>query len=244
MRKETKSALSKIGALSHQAHRKEKAMIPLFDTWSAILKAHGVTESPIMSFTELINRHATPQRFYHTFFGHIVMVMEEFEPVRRLCKNPLVVEGFLKTHDSVYNSQAHDNEEQSALWMDGFFGRLGIAKDYRDQVGHLIVDASKTHIGIPGDTDRNAAISCDLAILGRPWEEYLKYMGDVGLEYAWVDEMYGTGMRVKNRLTRFLEPYGKRDPLFPHEYFCAKYEKQAKENMRREMDMILSGESA
>ncbi len=216
-------------------------MIPLFDTWSNFLTAHGVTEAPHLSFTELMNRHGVPKRFYHTFTGHIEMVMNEFEPARALCPNPLVVEGALWTHDVVYDSEASDNEAKSALWMNMFYGRRRISKEYRDRVAPLIAEASKRHIGIPGNLDWNAFISCDLAILGRPWPEYVKYVGDVDLEYEWVVRKYGAEVRSNARIEKFLDPFLKRDPLFPHEYFYEKYEKRAKENIRREIELRKAG---
>lgn len=218
-------------------------MIPLFQEWSAFLKAHRVTEKPVLSFTDWLNQHNTPMRYYHTAHGHIVMVMGEFEPVRELCSEPLVVEGALFTHDVVYDSRRKDSEEKSAIWMSRCFGRLSIPQTYCEKVGHLIVDASTQHRGILGDTDRNIFISCDLAILGRPWEEYAVYMYNVAREYAWVDETYGVGTRAKNRAT-FLEAFLQRNPIFPHEYFYAKYETQAKENLRREIEILRSTKSA
>jgi predicted metal-dependent HD superfamily phosphohydrolase len=217
-------------------------MIPLFDKWSTFLKAHNVTESPIISFTELVNRHAIPQRFYHTFSGHIVMVMDEFEPVRDLCNDPLAVEGALFTHDVVYDSRAKDNEEQSAIWMDQFFGKLGMTKEYRDRVGHLIADASKTHVGIPGDTDRNIFISCDLAILGQPWDVYCEYARNVEREYAWVDKKYGENTRRSHRFN-WIGLFLQREKIFPHEYFHQKYEKNARNNLWVEMQVLRPSKS-
>jgi predicted metal-dependent HD superfamily phosphohydrolase len=83
------------------------------------------------------------------------------------------------------------------------------------------------------DIDTNFFIDADLSILGQDTETYKIYFQNVRKEYSiYPDLIYNPGR--KKVLKHFLEL--KR--IFKTEYFYAKYENQAKQNLQTELEQI------
>lgn len=66
--------------------------------------------------------YSEPHRHYHNFH-HIADSLAEFDRARHLAREPLAVELAIWFHDTVYDTRAGNNEEQSAE-----LGRHGSAR--------------------------------------------------------------------------------------------------------------------
>lgn len=81
------------------------------------------------------------------------------------------------------------------------------------------------------DQDTNYFTDADLSILGQNWEDYLTYAENVRKEYAvFPDALYNPGR------TKVLKHFLQMDRIFKTVYFYDKLEKQAKENIQREIE--------
>jgi predicted metal-dependent HD superfamily phosphohydrolase len=89
-------------------------------------------------------------------------------------------------HDIVYNTKAHDNEEQSALIAEKRVMSLGFPKTFSEQVGNLI--RATTHKHVPGTREAQVLLDVDTAILSESDADFDKYEADIRAEYDWVPD--------------------------------------------------------
>lgn len=201
--------------------------------WYEFCRKIGITD--VMTerlFGELVDRYANPKRYYHILDGHIAACIREFNTVRILAKNPIVVETALWVHDACYDTHNHTNEEESADWAVNFCKAAGIKLDF-DKLQDLV---SMTKHHLPGNNqDAQIVADCDLAILGKPEKIFDEYERNIRREYEWVPE----AVFRKNR-ANFLEDFLKRPKIFYTDQLKEKYEKQARLNIARSIELLKS----
>ena len=97
----------------------------------------------------------------------------------------------------------------------------------------------KTHIietsthDLSSDPDTNFFTDADLSVLGQPWDQYEQYTRNVRKEYAmFPDFVYNPGR--KKVLDHFLQM----DSIFKTSHFKTTYENQARNNLRKELDLF------
>lgn len=193
------------------------------DSWLSLWE-HGRSIPALKAIhADIVKRYREPQRHYHNL-AHVSRCLEEFEEARKFAAHPFEVGVAVWFHDAVYDPVRHDNEEESAtLARESLGGLLG--EESMWLVTSLIM-ATK-HAAPPATIDEKLIIDIDLSILGRPRREFLKYEEEVRKEYSTVqEERYKKG-RIQI-LSRFLE----RPSIYYTDYFKAKYEKPAVENLR------------
>nr|WP_321359147.1 hypothetical protein [uncultured Hyphomonas sp.] len=155
----------------------------------------------------LRQRHAEPQRHYHTW-AHVEALLGHYRRWVRYLNRPGPVLWALYWHDAIYDPQARDNEEQSAQLLE------------REAAGHLsphdvgfaaaIIRATATHtvpegLSVHDAEDMSLFLDMDLSILGAPEAVYDQYEQDIRAEYAFVpEEAYraGRGAILKGFLSR------------------------------------------
>ncbi len=77
-------------------------------------------------------------------------------------------------------------------------------------------------------------LDSDMAILGQNENKYFTYVGLLQEEYfEYADEQW-----VRGR-THFIEKLLERKKIFYSDYFSDQYEKQAKENLKLELDRLM-----
>jgi predicted metal-dependent HD superfamily phosphohydrolase len=136
-------------------------------------------------------------------------------------------------HDIVYDASAFDNEKRSAEMAIANMHQLGIPTELINLCESHIL-ATKHHL-ISADSDTNYFTDADLSILGQPWYLYDDYAQKVRQEYAiYPDEIYKPG-RIK-----VLEHFLKLDAVFKVPVFQDRFEKQARLNMQRELEIWVS----
>jgi predicted metal-dependent HD superfamily phosphohydrolase len=184
-------------------------------------------------FDDLTGRYAGPGRHYHNA-GHIADCLRRYDDVRGEAVDPVSLELAIWFHDAVYDPRATDNEERSAqLAVDAIAGGGGGA-ELAGRVRRLIV-ATKTHD--PGDEpDGPWLIDIDLAILGSPAVVFDAYEIAIRAEYGWVAPVEFCAKRA-HILERFLE----RDGVFLTPWFRARFEAQARANLRRSLERLRRG---
>ena len=201
--------------------------------WDEFCRKIGIADIMVERlFNELVERYANPERHYHTLGGHISACIRKFNTARGFAENPIVVEAALWAHDACYDTRKHTNEEESADWAVDFFKKAGVALDF-EELRNLVL-MTKHHL--PGN-NRDAWIvaDCDLAILGRPEKIFDEYERNIRREYEWVPE----DVFRKNR-ANFLEDFLKRPQIYYTDEFKEKYEKLARLNVARSIELLKS----
>ena len=199
------------------------------DYWALTAKQLSLDEDTTQNFyASLYGAYSEVQRHYHSI-QHIVECLEHFHQIKTYLDDTLSVELAIWFHDVIYNPQAHDNEQQSADYMqrmlENVLGAEQIAKIY------AWILATKTHAPT-ADTDLAYLLDIDLAILASDPMRFAEYERQIQQEYAWVEP----SLYVKKRqqvLRHFLET----QPLYQTPFFQKCYEHQAKQNLTQALDV-------
>jgi predicted metal-dependent HD superfamily phosphohydrolase len=202
-------------------------MQALDDRWQS-LPERDLTQSTDL-FHQLCTAYQSPTRHYHTL-EHLQQMFKQLEFIQ--VHDNASVTLTIWFHDSVYETQASDNEEKSAQWAIDALSTLGLPTVKIDRIAQLI-RMTQTHQANSDDRDAQVLLDCDLSILGTMPEEYDRYADAIRQEYAWVsDEEYRVGR------SRVLQAFLDRDRLYQLPDFRSQ-ESQARQNLTRELQMRL-----
>jgi len=181
-------------------------------------------------FAELQRRYTEGERHYHTLDGHIGECLREFDTVRHKAADPLAVETSLFCHD-----MCHD-EITSARWIASTLRQANVPPTFVKRVSKLIL--ATTHKDIPSDPDAMLVVDLDLAILGRPTRRFREYCAGIRKEYAHIPLTLYRQRRVEI-LQRFLA----RPRIYSTSYLFERFEKQARKNLRNEINLLKNSPS-
>lgn len=196
--------------------------------------AKGYSDDPELVdrlWEELVSFYTDEHRYYHSL-SHLENVFLRLKEVRELISDWDVILFSLFYHDIIYDVEKADNEEQSACLAEERLLQLQVPVAKIQQCREQIL-ATKKH-DFHSDPDTNYFTDADLSILGQDWESYQAYARNVRKEYAvFPVAVYNAGR------TKVLEHFLQMDRIFKTDYFHDRLEKQAKENMQREIEEIL-----
>ena len=181
-------------------------------------------------FQLLVTAYTQPDRHYHNLnhIYHVITTLDRFND----SANPRAVYFAAWFHDFVYDSQASDNEMQSAIAARDLLANLGESPATIDRVSLLIL-ATQGHQIDPKDRDLCIFLDADLAILGTAPVIYQAYQQSIRREYSWVtDVAYQTG-RI-----RVLESFLARDRLYYTELLFNELESIARLNLEGEIAFL------
>jgi predicted metal-dependent HD superfamily phosphohydrolase len=166
----------------------------LFNSWQHTLQGLGVDQVAIeQAFTDLVKAYSTGDRHYHTL-NHIHHVLSVINTLQAYTHDLKAVQLAAWFHDVIYNTQAQDNEEESAEYACQMLSDLGVSSSIITKVACLIINTK--HYQSPTDDDSQVLLDADLAILATNPDQYQKYACAIRQEYAWVKESeYITGRR-------------------------------------------------
>ncbi|MCB9359255.1 hypothetical protein H6503_04950 [Candidatus Woesearchaeota archaeon] len=197
----------------------------LKEEWNDFCRRNDVKGFPDYYFRKLQEQYSKHDRFYHTFDGHIANVIREFKSARHLCKDPDFVFFELMNHDSVYGKLSYD-EELSANYAYYLADKMGLPLRFKAKNGEVIL--ATRHKEIPNGIDASVAVDCDLASLGKPYNEFMADSEDVRKEFSWVEEDKFREVRAD-----ILEKFLRRSSVYITDMFKSRYERQARYNLRR-----------
>ena len=177
-----------------------------------------------MNHDELVAAYTAPGRHYHNL-KHIEDCLDALAGVNDLSATDReILTEAIWWHDVVYDPTKSDNEELSAQLAEQYV-RPGL----RQEVGRLI-RLTKTHHVEPADRLGAILISIDLSILGAEPARYDTYAAAIRKEFAHVgDRDYRAGR------SRVLSQFTARPSIFPDPVFAGAYDRQARENLAREL---------
>jgi len=177
-----------------------------------------------MNRDELIAAYTAPGRHYHNL-RHIEDCLGALAAVNDLsaAEREILTEA-IWWHDVVYDPTRSDNEELSARLAEAH-----VRPDISQEVGRLI-RLTKSHQVEPWDRLGAILISIDLSILGAEPARYDAYAAAIRKEYAHVpDSDYRVGR------ARVLSQFAARPFIFPDAGFAETHDRQARENLAREL---------
>ncbi len=179
---------------------------------------------------EIATYYSHKKRHYHTL-THLENLLRELIGVKNDITHWNTILFSLFYHDIIYNPLKQNNEEKSAALAEKRMKRIGVAQEVITSCKKQIL-ATKQHLQSP-DNDTNYFTDADLSILGQNWNTYLEYSQNIRKEYAvYPDIIYKSGR--KKVLQHFLQM----EQIFKTEHFFQKFEKQAKENLQKELAML------
>lgn len=195
--------------------------------------AANYSDDKVLNLTlweEIVKNHTDKKRYYHTLV-HLENLLFQLSQVKTEINSWNTILFTLFYHDVIYNSLKSNNEEKSTEFAIERMQLLYVPKEIIKRCENHIL-ATKHH-KVSEDTDTNYFTDADLAILGSNWETYEQYYKNVRKEYAvYPSLVYNPGRKkaLKHILTM--------DNIFKTEYFHQKFEKAARENIQREIDLL------
>lgn len=183
----------------------------------------------------LRRRHAEPLRAYHNW-THIEAMLALFAETRDALAAPEAVLYAILFHDAVYDPQARDNEERSAVLLETLAGGL-LDRPTLDRAGRLIRATQRHRIDadLPADEQADSArfLDMDLAILGADEARFDAYERAIRFEYGHVEDIAFTAGRAA-----VMAGFGQRERLFLSDWGHARFEARARANIARSLGRL------
>lgn len=197
--------------------------------WNQLWSTLGVAHADETLFWEIIARYSEPHRKYHTL-RHLEECLSHLDQVQHLAARPAEIELALWFHDAIYDVRRQDNEERSAEWARASAEAASLPAEVCDSVQHLVL-ATRHNAG-PESGDEAILADIDLSILGASPRRFEEYEIAIRKEYNWVPRLV---FDVKRR--SILKEFLRRDGIFRTAYLAQRFERQARENLKRSLAM-------
>jgi predicted metal-dependent HD superfamily phosphohydrolase len=191
------------------------------ERWSALCTRLDC-DAAIDMFDQLTAAYTESARAYHTA-QHIDECLLLLDRVASQLQSPDDVELAIWLHDVVYDPQAKDNEAQSAQLAVQWFADLPDAR--RDLLRQRIL-ATRGHAPMPDDSDGQALLDIDLAILASMPERFAQYSEQVRHEYSFVEAALYAVKRAE-----FMQHMAQRPQLYFHPALAPQLEPLARRNL-------------
>ncbi|MFA0960497.1 hypothetical protein AB9P05_01695 [Roseivirga sp. BDSF3-8] len=203
----------------------------LKDRWTQLCQAYTADEGMVAGFwQEIVSAYTSEARAYHNQ-EHLVHLAEEIMEIQPYLQDADAIWFALFYHDIVYSATAGDNEEKSARLAVERLSAMGLDHEKLQRV-HSHILATKTHEA-GADFDTCYLLDADLAILGASPVAYHDYTRKVRKEYSiYPGFMYKRGRR------KVLKHFLQMSRIFKTDHFYQRYEKQARENLARELTSL------
>lgn len=212
-------------------------MLATFERWRGLCQRIGARDNTATgrtvdeTYNELIAAYTSPDRYYHDI-RHIDEGLVLIDEARYLAANPDILEMAWWWHDETYKTKgakAKLNELTSAAKSFEVLRDLGVPDKICAEV--LIGIMPTLHTYIPTEHDHKLIVDIDLIRLAAPWPDFERNSENIRREYDATAEEFEIGR------TQFFRDFIKnRNYVFLTESFRIKYEKQARENIRRVLE--------
>lgn len=199
---------------------------------------HDPLPLPAEQQSALEAAYASPPRAYH-HYGHVQEVLGHYRAVSDSTgwSQPREVQLAVLYHDAVYEPGRSDNETRSAQLARKHIARwLAAAGVDAERVAELIELTARHGQFAPDDFPRDPQgddtrrfLDCDMAILGAAPEAFDAYDRGIAAEYRGVVPSW----LFKHKRRAFLKSLLARERIFLSEEFHARYDVQARNNLRR-----------
>lgn len=200
--------------------------------WLLLNDRHGSPPSAAADEIErILAQYSAPGRYYHNtrHLGNLLTLQQQYAPL--IVDNDSLLFAIFY-HDLVHKATRHDNEEKSAQEALQFLKKIAYPKEKQQKV-HAFIMATHGHKNPLADPDLDYFLDFDLHILGASPSLYNAYTQQIRKEYT----LYPAYFYKKGR-RRVLKHFLGQTGIYRTAAFREKYEKKARENMEREMEML------
>ena len=129
--------------------------------------------------------YSESHRYYHTL-SHIEEMLGLLVVYEQCIQDINAVVFAILFHDIVYQPTSSTNEEDSATLFMVFAREAEIETGLANKVRDYIIETKKHHVAESSDEDLKIFIDFDMAVLGRPIEQYQEYAKQIRKEYIHV----------------------------------------------------------
>lgn len=205
----------------------------LHSKWHDLALTYGASATQAELLWKAIETHYSQKHRHYHNLSHISNLLELADSCKQDIVNYNAFQLAIWYHDIIYSATKTDNEAQSALYAETQLNTLNIDTETINTI-KILINSTKKHEIILTETNDNAyLLDMDLSVLGSSWENYHKYLKNIRKEYAiFPNFMYRKGR--KKVLQQFLE----RDTLYFTAHFQTKFEAKARENLKKEIDLL------
>jgi predicted metal-dependent HD superfamily phosphohydrolase len=170
-------------------------------------------------------------RFYHNQ-THIQKLLELWSEHQTKLHDAEAVFYAIVYHDFIYDANSQQNEANSAAEAIVFLSKIGLPSSKIEKVKTYIL-ATQGHQSLQEDTDLMYFLDFDLAILGSQSFDYEQYSKNIRKEYNIYDDV-----RYKAGRMAVLKHFLSKSQIYKTDFFRQQFEKQAFENMKRELKAL------
>jgi len=181
-------------------------------------------------WTEIEGNYSQKDRHYHNL-QHLSSLLQCLFSVKDKIQDWTTLLFSVYYHDIIHDPESAENEERSAELAAQRMNQIGMSTEMIKGCTDQIM-ATKSHQSTQ-DRDTNYLMDADLSILGQSWDRYSEYCQNIRKEYAiYPSALYNAGR--KKTLRHFLAM----KPIFKTDFFSRKLDQQARENIRKEIDIL------
>lgn len=182
-------------------------------------------------WNEIEESYTNKNRHYHKL-QHLENLLQEILLIKNLIEDWQVVVFAIAYHDIIYDTQKQDNELKSAEIASNRLSALKLSAVKNSKCKATIL-ATQGH-QFSNQNDINLFTDADLSILGAPPFVYQTYANNIREEYiSYPDFLYNPGR------AKVLQHFLSMKKIFKTDYFFDKYEMQARENMKAELNELM-----
>ena len=179
---------------------------------------------------EIEQNYSESKRHYHNL-SHLENLLKQLIEVKHEIENWETVLFTMFYHDIIYIATNTDNEEKSAELAAKRMKEIKVSENIIEKCKSQIL-ATKKHL-TDTNSDTNYFLDADISIFGYTDEVYNKYRKNVRMEYLY----YPSVIYNKGRI-QILKDFVNQGTIFKTEYFRTKFEKQARQNILKEIEKL------
>lgn len=198
-----------------------------FDCWREI----GADGDGSEVFIQLVKAYSEAHRHYHNL-NHLAYCLRLFDQFKPLAKYPDEVAIALWFHDAIYDLEATDNEERSAIWAGNVLDSGGVSAKKVDRVKGLIL--ATRHESAHCNEDEALLTDIDLAILGADTEDFAVYEQQIRKEYGHLPNAIFNAGRLA-----VLQQFLAQPRIFQTLDFYEQFEVRARHNLEKAVTQLL-----
>lgn len=208
----------------------------LNELWRQLAKYYSDDEKLINKLhKQIVECHSEAHRHYHTL-THLSAIFEDFEGLvlDQSSSSTHCIHFAVWFHDIVYKPGSTVNEKESAKFAESALSALDVPVEMIEQITYMI-ECTKLHNNPKQDVNTQLFLDADMAIIGVSGDAYQSYTEKIKEEFASVpDILYQQGRRG------FIEVTLNTERIFKTDYFCSRFEKQARINLCNELACMCS----
>lgn len=204
------------------------------ELWNELLSHYAVPPEKVSEMFQILEMQYTHQNRHYHNFEHVKTMLMLISQFQSSIKDYNEVRFAVWFHDIIYDPLHSDNESLSAHKAHDFLKQNNVER-WRYHKVMAYINRTKDHSARlwSDSVDLQIFLDADLAILGSPQTDYVKYLQNIRKEYHVVPDFVYLPKRKS-----FLKKILKTKKIYHHPKMQELFEKQAKVNLKFEIELI------